>query len=211
MSRFNLDYPPALDVRTQDKERLPPGQTLTKKWPVLHEGEVPTFDPATWSLRIFGLVAQPMTFTWDQFKALPRVRIISDFHCVTTWSRYDNAWEGVHTRELARLCGVDERARYVIQHCENEYTTNTTIEEFLDESVLLADTHDGQPLTGEHGGPLRVVAPRLYAWKSGKWVRGIEFSATDCRGFWEVRGYHNRADPWREQRYSYQETEDDEP
>jgi DMSO/TMAO reductase YedYZ molybdopterin-dependent catalytic subunit len=205
MSRFSLDYPAHVDVRTRDKARLPPGQTLTVKWPVLHAGEVPGFDPTTWSLRLFGLVDRPVTLSWEQFQALPRVRVTSDFHCVTTWSRHDNTFEGVHTRELARLCGAQDASRYVIQHCEAGYTTNTTAEQFLEDGAVL----DGKALTPEHGGPLRVVIPTLYAWKSGKWIRGLEFSARDRRGFWETQGYHNRADPWTEQRYSWQETDED--
>ena len=181
--------------------RLPPGQVETKKWPVLHTGAVPPFDPATWDLRVTGEVERPLRFTWDEWAALPRAVDTSDFHCVTRWSRYDNRWEGVPFAEIERRAGVREAARFVIFHCDGDYTTNIRIEDARAAGVLFATHHDGAPLAPEHGGPLRAVVPHLYAWKSGKWLRGIEFSTVDEPGFWETRGYHNVADPWREQRF----------
>jgi DMSO/TMAO reductase YedYZ molybdopterin-dependent catalytic subunit len=182
--------------------RIPPGQVETKKWPVLHSGEVPDFDPARWDLRVFGEVDRPLTLSWQEFQALPRTRSRSDFHCVTRWSRLDNEWGGVLLAEIERRAGVRESARHVIFHCEAGYTTNITIADARAPGVILATHHDGAPLAPEHGGPLRAIVPHLYAWKSAKWLRGIEWSAADKPGYWEVRGYSNAADPWKEQRYS---------
>ena len=189
--------------------RLPPGQTLTDKFPVLSYGPTPRFDPAKWDFRVVGMVEKPLQFTYEQFLVLPRTRQVSDFHCVTTWSRYDNAWEGVKVLDLMKMVSLTPDARFVIVHCDGGYTTNLPLNEFLDNEVILAHRHDGRDLEPDHGWPLRLVVPKLYAWKSAKWVRGIEFSDIDRRGFWEVRGYHNHADPWREERYSFQEDSDD--
>lgn len=190
-------------------DRLPPGQTLTDKFPVLSYGPTPRFDRAKWDLRVVGLVEPQLRFNYQEFHALPRSHQVSDFHCVTTWSRFDNAWEGVKVRDLMRLVTLAPQVRFVIVHCDGGYTTNLPLDEFLDDDVILAHRHDGRDLEPDHGWPLRLVVPKLYAWKSAKWVRALEFSDQDRRGFWEVRGYHNHADPWREERYSFQEESDD--
>lgn len=182
--------------------RLPPGQTLTERWPVLHYGAIPPFDPATWDLRVLGLCETPLRFSYAEFKALPRVALTADMHCVTTWSRYDMRWGGVSVREIVSRARPRPEARHVIVHCEHGYTTNLPYDEFAGSDCLFADTESGRPLDPEHGFPLRLVVPKLYAWKSAKWVRTIEFAAEDRPGFWEIRGYHNHADPWREERYS---------
>lgn len=182
--------------------RLPPGQVKTEKWPVLHYGSVPNVDLATWSLQVDGRVEQPLRWTWDEFKSLPRVQVFSDIHCVTRWSRYDNLWAGVAIREVLRLARPTAAATHVVVHAEQGFTTNLPLKELDQDDVLLADTHDGQPLTPEHGWPLRLVVPRRYFWKSAKWVTRIELVDRDAPGFWERNGYHNEADPWREERYS---------
>ena len=186
----------------RDEGRLPPGQALTLKWPVLHVGAIPAFDPASWRFTASGLVEEPFALTWDEFRSLPRVRVRADFHCVTTWSKLDNVWEGVSVRTIVERAKPAKDARYVIQHCEGGYTTNTPLADLLRENVLLADTHLPEPLTPEHGGPLRMVVPHLYAWKSAKWIRGLEFADRDRAGYWEERGYHMYGDPAREQRFS---------
>ncbi|HEX2644491.1 MAG TPA: sulfite oxidase-like oxidoreductase [Thermoanaerobaculia bacterium] len=186
-------------------DRVPPGQYVTEKWPVLTYGETPRIRPEAWSIRVFGL-AEEKTWTWEQFQALPRVRITADFHCVTRFSTLDNTWEGVATRELLRGLAVDPEASHVMAHCYGGYTTNLPLEDFLSEYSVLADTHGGQPLAVDHGGPVRLVVPHLYAWKSAKWVNGIELLPADERGFWEENGYHTYGDPWKEERFSSQET-----
>lgn len=188
-------------------DRLPPGQKLVRGWPVLHEGEIPVFDPATWRLRLFGHVEEEVSLTWDQFRALPQSEFLRDFHCVTTWSRYDNRWSGVSVATLLGLVRLKPGAGHVLQHSYDGvgYTTNLTLEDFSRPDNLVATHHDGKPITLEHGGPVRMVVHHLYAWKSTKWLSGIEFLSADQRGYWEVRGYHNRADPWLEERYSSQE------
>jgi DMSO/TMAO reductase YedYZ molybdopterin-dependent catalytic subunit len=183
------------------RRRTPPGQTLTEKWPVLHYGSVPRANLETWQFRIFGLVDAERTLSWTEFNALPRITLTSDFHCVTTWSRLDNTWEGVPTREVIRLVQVDPAARYVMVHGMNNYTTNLPLDAFLDDDCLFAFQHDGKPLTAEHGGPMRLVVPKLYAWKSAKWCTGIELMQNDRPGFWERGGYHMYGDPWKEERY----------
>lgn len=184
-----------------DAERVPPGQAVTEKWPVLHYGSVPRFDPSRWRFRIFGLVDQPVEWTFDEFKALPRVTTTSDIHCVTAWSKFDNVWEGVAFKEVLRRISPKPDAKYVMVHAEHGYTTNVPLADLDLDSVLFADKHNGEPLTPEHGFPLRLVVPHLYFWKSAKWVRGLEFMASDKPGFWENYGYHLRGDPWREERY----------
>lgn len=195
-----------------DKPRLPPGQVLSEKWPVLHHSDMPTVTTESFRLRLFGAVARPAEWTWDQLRSLPPIRIQSDFHCVTTWSTFDNDWEGVSFQTVAERVGPLPSARHVVLHASDGYTTNVPLRALLDDDVLLAWAHGGQPLSAEHGGPLRLVVPKLYAWKSAKWLSGIEVLERDRRGFWEERGYHNRADPWLEERFSHQETgaEDDE-
>ena len=194
-------------ARERSTERLPPGQRVVKGWPVLHEGAVPSFDPSTWRLRVWGEVESPLDLTWDEVGALPRFEIVQDWHCVTTWSKYDNRWGGVSVSEVVKRCKPKRAAQHVLIHCYDEvgYTTNLTLEDFSRPENLFATSHDGAPLPAEHGGPIRLIVHHLYAWKSAKWVSGVEFLARDKRGYWEERGYHNRADPWLEERYSYQE------
>jgi DMSO/TMAO reductase YedYZ molybdopterin-dependent catalytic subunit len=189
------------------RERLPRGQVLTKKWPVLTYGETPPLDLANWSFRCFGLVEQPMSWSWPEFLALPRVEITSDVHCVTRWSRFDNRWEGVAVSEILRRARVSPEAVAVMVHADPDYTTNLLLTDLLSEDALLAFKHDGADLPVEHGGPCRLVVPRLYFWKSAKWVRGLELLEHNPPGFWEQNGYHLRADPWLEERYSAQETD----
>ena len=184
------------------ENRLPPGQHLVEKWPVLDLGVQPDLDKATWKLRIEGLVEKPVTLTFDEFMALPQTQDVSDIHCVTTWSRYDNRWDGVSSREIVDLVRPKADARHVIFHAYDGYTTNITLDAFLAPDVLIAHSWEGSPLTREHGGPVRAIVPQWYFWKSAKWIRRIEFSAVDKPGFWEERGYHNEGDPWTEQRYS---------
>jgi DMSO/TMAO reductase YedYZ molybdopterin-dependent catalytic subunit len=186
-----------------DPARLPPGQHMTEKWPVLHAGSVPDTDLATWSLRVFGEVEQPLELSWEQFSELPRSGNVQDIHCVTRWSRFDTAFEGVHWRELAKLCRPLPSARFAIAHAEHGFTANVPLEFLRDEHALLATHANGEELTPDHGWPLRLVIPGKYFWKSAKWLRGIELSAVDKPGFWERYGYHNDADPWHEERYGF--------
>lgn len=187
---------------THRAHRLPPNQVRTKKWPVLHFGRVPQVDKATWQLKVYGLVESPSLYSWDDYLALPRAKVFSDFHCVTRWSRLGNLWEGVRAQEIAQRCRPLSQARFAILHgYDDGWTTNVPIEEFLAEDALLVDTHDGEPLSADHGGPVRLVIPRLYAWKSAKWLRAIELVAEDKPGYWERGGYHNHGDPWKEERY----------
>jgi DMSO/TMAO reductase YedYZ molybdopterin-dependent catalytic subunit len=183
--------------------RLPPGQSLTLKWPVLHYGSVPRFDPATWDFRVYGLVANPVRWGWAEFSRLPRVERTSDFHCVTRWSRFDNRWSGVAVREILKLVQPRPEARYVLVHAEQGYTANVPLADLDREEVLVATHHDGEPLSPDHGYPARLIVPHLYAWKSVKWVRGFEFLAQNAAGFWEQNGYHMFGDPWKEQRHSH--------
>ena len=181
--------------------RLPPGQALTLKWPVLHYGSVPRFDPATWDFKVTGLVEVPRKLTWDEFNRLPRMTVTRDFHCVTRWSRFDNLWEGVNFREILSLAKPKNTASHVLVHAEQDFTANVPLTDLDREDVLFATHHDGQPLNTDHGYPLRLVVPHLYAWKSVKWVRGIEFLDHDVPGFWERNGYHMYGDPFKEQRF----------
>jgi DMSO/TMAO reductase YedYZ molybdopterin-dependent catalytic subunit len=187
--------------------RLPPGQTLTRKWPVLHWSEVPRVTESDFRFKVFGAVQRPLELTWDELRALPSVKVTADFHCVTTWSKFDNAWEGVSWRTVAERAGLSPDAKAAMIHGYDGYTTNVERSWLDSDDVLFAWSHDGQPLTPEHGGPLRLVVPKLYAWKSAKWVSGVELLVENRRGFWEERGYHNRGEPFAEERYSYQETE----
>ena len=186
-----------------DPARLPPGQYLTEKWPVLHAGSVPDTDLATWDFRVFGEVESPITLSWDEFAALPKSENMQDIHCVTRWSRFDARFGGVHWRELATLVRPKPSARFVVAHAEQGFTANVPLEFLEDDNALLTTEADGEPLTPEHGWPLRLVIPGKYFWKSAKWLRGIELRATDEPGFWERYGYHNDADPWREERYGF--------
>lgn len=197
----------ALEARQPEEvaRRIPPGQRLVKTWPVLHFGTVPKVDLAAWDLRIFGLVEAPLRLSYEELTALAPVEVVADMHCVTGWSTLDNRWLGVPFRVLAERARPLPEARWVIAHCEQGYTTDLSLEAMMDEDVLLAWGHDGEDLTPEHGWPLRLVVPKRYGWKSAKWLRGLEFTDRNRRGFWEERGYHVHADPWREERYAYQE------
>ena len=189
--------------KAREAGRLPPGQSVTLKFPVLHYGPVPHYpDLSQWDLRVFGLVAEEKVFTWETFNALPRTRIVADIHCVTRWSMLDTVWEGVRFRDLLETVEVLPEARYVMIHADYNYTTNLPLEVLLQDDVLLATHFGGRPLEPEHGYPLRLVVPSRYFWKSAKWVRGIELMAEDRPGFWEQAGYHNEADPWKEQRFA---------
>jgi DMSO/TMAO reductase YedYZ molybdopterin-dependent catalytic subunit len=189
-------------VTRPEDQRLPPGQHLTKDWPVLDLGVMPPVSRERWRLDVYGAIENPAFWTFAEFAAQKQSQFTSDIHCVTTWSRYDNEWEGLATRELLAACQPREDARFVVLHSSDGYTTNLALEDFAAEDALLAHSWSGQPLTEEHGGPVRLVVPHLYFWKSAKWLQAIEFLTEDAPGFWEVRGYHNRGDPWAEQRYS---------
>jgi DMSO/TMAO reductase YedYZ molybdopterin-dependent catalytic subunit len=187
-------------------DRVPPGQALTTKWPVLTYGLTPRFDPKSWKFRCFGLVEEEVGWTWEEFLKLPRTEVTCDIHCVTRWSRLDNRFEGVHIREIMKHVRLKPGAKYVLLHADPDYTTNLPLDELVDDDVVLALKHDGADLTPDHGGPLRLVVPKLYFWKSAKWLRAFEFLDVNPPGFWELNGYHMRADPWKEERYSDQET-----
>ncbi|MDQ3406985.1 MAG: sulfite oxidase-like oxidoreductase [Chloroflexota bacterium] len=189
-------------VSDEQKGRVPPGQYVTQKWPVLHYGSVPAVDLATWDFRVWGEVEDPFTFSWEEFRQMPRKSIHRDIHCVTRWTRLDMDFEGVPIRHILERAGLKPSARFVVEHAEQGYTTNLPLEVLDDDDVLLADVADGEPLTPEHGYPLRLVVPQRYFWKSAKWIRGLQFRAEDQLGFWERYGYHNEADPWQEQRFS---------
>ncbi len=192
------------DLPPEKAERVPPGQYLTEKWPVLHYGPVPTFNPKTYDLRVFGAVSAELRWTWDELQALDRdlnTQVIADMHCVTTWSRLDQKWEGIPFGKIVELARPTGEAKFVIAHSEHGFTANIPIEYCLREDCLIALRANGEALSAEHGQPARLVVPRLYAWKSAKWLRGIEFSAVDKPGFWERNGYHNTGDPWKEERY----------
>ncbi|MGH2725259.1 MAG: sulfite oxidase-like oxidoreductase [Actinomycetota bacterium] len=185
--------------------RIPPGQHLTRGWPVLHSEGIPRFDPQTWRFRASGLVEGETEWTWEELRALPSVTVTSDFHCVTGWSKLDNEWEGVRFREIADRVKPLPEAAHVVVSAPSGYTANVPLEVLLDEDVLFAWSHGGEPLEAKHGGPMRLVVPKRYGWKSVKWATGVRFVDRDIRGFWEERGYHNNAEPWAEERYSWQE------
>lgn len=184
-----------------DPHRLPPGQVLTEKWPVLTYGGTPHYDLKTWKVQLFGDVLNPVALSWEELHQLPRTTVTADMHCVTTWSRLDNRWEGIAFKDVAALVQPRPSAKFVIAHCAAGYTTSLPVEALLDDDVLLADRHDGVDLPPDHGGPLRLVVPKRYAWKSAKWLEGLEWVERDRLGFWERNGYNNNADPWQEERY----------
>ena len=186
-----------------DPARLPPGQYLTEKWPVLHAGSVPHTDLATWDFRVFGEVENELTVGWDEFEALPSTETVTDIHCVTRWSRFDTSFRGVHWRELAKLVRPRAGARFLVAHAEQGFTSNVPLTALEADDSLIAWEADGEPLAPEHGWPLRLVVASRYFWKSAKWLRGLELLTTDQPGFWERYGYHNEADFRREQRYSF--------
>lgn len=200
------------EVAMRDAGRLPPGQSLTQRFPVLHYGPVPSFNPATWDFRVWGEVEKPLTLNWEQFNQLPRTRIHMDLHCVTRWSKFDTLWEGVSVRTLIEkgLVTLKPQARYVVEHAEYGFTTNLPVDVLLQDNFLLATHYDGRPIDPEHGYPLRGVVGAIpgredlttpYLWKGAKWLRGLEFLAQDRPGFWEMAGYHNDADVWKEERF----------
>jgi DMSO/TMAO reductase YedYZ molybdopterin-dependent catalytic subunit len=186
-----------------DPARLPPGQYLTEKWPVLHAGSVPKVDLATGDLTVTGEIERDLTLTWEQLLELPSREVTVDIHCVTRWSRFDTTFKGVHWSELAKLVSPKPSARFVIAHAEQGFTSNMPIDAIEDENALIAYEADGEPLTPDHGWPVRLVVPSRYFWKSAKWLRGLEPRSTDEPGFWERYGYHNDANYWREERYSF--------
>ena len=193
--------PDRIDVRDTGRERLPPGQIVTRKWPVLHYGTVPRVELATWRFEVRGAVERPVSLTWDELLALPRRETACDMHCVTRWSRYDNVFEGVPVQEVLARAEVKPGAAYVLVHAEQNYTTNLPLSDLDRPANLLALSHNGEPLPPEHGGPVRLLVPHLYLWKSAKWVTGFQLLEEDYPGFWEQNGYHMRGDPWREERY----------
>jgi DMSO/TMAO reductase YedYZ molybdopterin-dependent catalytic subunit len=203
MPLFRSKAEQKLVERGLDPARLPPGQYLTEKWPVLHAGSVPNTDLATWDFQVFGEVERPLTLTWDELRRLPSSEITVDIHCVTRWSRFDASFRGVHWRELAKLAGPRPNARFVVAHAEQGFTSNLPLEALEADDALIAYEADGEPLAPEHGWPLRLVVPSRYFWKSAKWLRGLELRTTDQPGFWERYGYHNDADYWKEERYGF--------
>lgn len=186
---------------SQFHHRLPPGQSLTQKWPVLHFGAIPQYDLSAWDFNIGGLVKQPKRFTWAEFTALPSREQVSDMHCVTRWSKLGSRFEGIPVAELMKSVELLPEAKYVMVHADPDYATNLPLDYFLDDDVMFVLKYEGAPLTPEHGYPVRLLVPKLYLWKSAKWVRGLEFMAEDRSGFWESYGYHQRGDPWQEERF----------
>jgi len=204
MSSTNNAPPGAIvSPDTRRSRRIPAGQSETKKWPVLDASGPPQINLKAWKLRVFGLVRQPVEWGWEEFLKLPQVRVFSDFHCVTRWSRLGNVWEGVSTREILERAGgpLPEAGFVLARGYDRGFTTNVPLADFLAEDALIAITHDGEPLTLDHGGPARLIVPQLYAWKSAKWLKAIELLDRDQAGFWESNGYHMRGDPWREERH----------
>jgi DMSO/TMAO reductase YedYZ molybdopterin-dependent catalytic subunit len=184
-------------------ERVPPGQFLTERFPVLHYGETPHYPSLdNWNLRVFGLVENPRTFSWADLQALPTNSQVVDIHCVTRWSKLDTAWRGVPWRDFIRLFTLKPEATHVMAHCENNFTTNISLDVLDDDDTMLAYEYEGKPLEPDHGYPLRLLVPKRYFWKSAKWLRAIEFMAGDSPGFWERNGYHMQGEPWTEERFS---------
>lgn len=183
------------------KDRVPPGQHLASGFPVLTYGQTPTVDIDTWEFKVWGL-ATPKTFTWEDFMAMPQTEFTADFHCVTTWSKLDVKWRGVKVTDFMQQIEVDPKAVHLMEHCYGGYTTNISMEDFLREENFFAHTLFDEPLPSDHGGPMRLVVPHLYAWKSAKWINGLEFLDRTDLGFWERNGYHHRGEPWAEERYS---------
>ncbi len=202
------------EEKMRQEGRLPPGQSLTQRFPVLHVGPVPTVDFSTWDLKFWGLLKEPLTLTWEQFNQLPRTKINMDLHCVTKWSMFDSEWEGVTLRSLvdAGMLNILPQAKYVLQHAEYGYTTNLPLQVMLQDNFLMATHFNGNPIPPDHGYPLRGVIGAVkgrddlevpYLWKGAKWLRGLEFLSEDQLGFWEEAGYHNRGDVWKEERTTY--------
>lgn len=200
------------EEKMRSEKRLPPGQALTQKFPVLHYGPVASFDPATWSFRFFGEVEGVKTFTWEEFLQLPRYKVVMDIHCVTRWSKFDTEWEGVSVHDLLekKILKLKPSARFVMQHAEFGFTANLPLEVVLADNFLLATHFNGEPISADHGAPVRGVVGAIpgredltvpYFWKGAKWLRGLEFTSQDHPGFWEQAGYHNEADVWKEERF----------
>ena len=199
MGLFTKSYPEEI------AGRVPPGQRLVKTWPVLHYGPIPTFDGVNWDLEVSGLVEEPYTLSYEELRGLPTATVDADMHCVTGWTTLDNTWEGVSFRSLMERARPRPEAAWVIAHCSYGYTSNLSLQAMLDDDVLVAWRNHGEDLSPDHGWPLRLVVPKRYAWKSAKWLTGLELTDKNVRGFWEVRGYHIHAEPFAEERYSYQE------
>jgi DMSO/TMAO reductase YedYZ molybdopterin-dependent catalytic subunit len=197
MVEDNIIYSPD----TLRANRIPPGQKLTNKFPVLHYGQAPKIDAGKWTFSITGLVDKERELNFTEFSSLKKVKVFSDIHCVTTWTKLDNHWEGPSTSIIKELVEIKSTAKFVIVHAAGNFTTNLSLADFFEADVLLAMNYEDKPLSPEHGYPVRLVVPRLYFWKSAKWVTGVEFVAKDIPGFWESAGYHNHGDPWREERY----------
>jgi len=193
-----------VSVDTTRPDRVPPGQRVIETFPVLTHGETPHSDVKKWTFKVFGLIEEEKILTHEQVMSLPRVEVYADFHCVTTWSRLGNLWEGVAWSEILSLVRPIDAAQHVMIHCEHDYTTNVPLADMMRDDVLFAYKHDGNKISPEHGWPLRLIVPALYAWKSAKWVRGVEFMEQSRPGFWEMNGYHIHGDPWNEERYSEQ-------
>jgi DMSO/TMAO reductase YedYZ molybdopterin-dependent catalytic subunit len=188
-------------VNSFGKDKTPPGQVATVKFPVLTYGDTPEIDTAAWRFRVWGEVQAPLLWTWEEFMKFPQTTLRADFHCVTRWSRFDDDWTGVLFKDLVNFIGVKPSAKFVMQHAYGGYTTNNSMEVMLEEDVIFAHTFNGEPLPVKHGGPMRVFTPRRYAWKGAKWVNGLEFMTKDRPGFWEMNGYDTPADPWKEERF----------
>ncbi|WP_240415103.1 sulfite oxidase-like oxidoreductase [Paenibacillus periandrae] len=189
-------------VDSQLAGRVPAGQVVTERFPILHEGEVPEYDMSKWTLRVFGEVAEEREFSYEDLLALPQTEVVCDIHCVTRWTKLDTVWEGVRFRDFLSSLNIEPQGKYVMLHADNNYETNVPLEDLMGDQILLAIKYDGKPLTKKHGWPLRLLVPHLYFWKSAKWVQGIEFMKEDREGFWERNGFHNTADAFEEQRFS---------
>jgi DMSO/TMAO reductase YedYZ molybdopterin-dependent catalytic subunit len=194
--------PKVTGLNSFGKPKLPPGQIATAKFPILTHGETPNIKIEDWRFRVFGLIENDIEWTWDEFMQFPQTTINADFHCVTTWSRFNDNWKGVLFKDLLKLIPLKPEAKFVMQHAYGSYTTNLSLQVMLEEDVIFAHTFNGEPLHVRHGGPMRVFTPRRYAWKGAKWIHALEFLAEDKPGFWEENGYSMTADPWREERYS---------
>ena len=188
--------------RASNADRVPPGQRVTDGWPILTYGAIPRIEPREWKLIVAGAVEEEVIFTWEEFSALPQVTVVCDIHCVTGWSKLDSEWRGVAFRDLMQRVRPKPEAQHVMIHCYGGYTTNIPLTDLMQDDVLFAHTHNGEPLAPQHGGPLRLVVPHLYFWKSAKWVRGLLLMAEEHPGFWEQYGYHLRGDPWKEERFA---------
>lgn len=194
--------PLAVNVPDEIKHRVPPGQTVTDRFPILHEGDVPQYDMSSWSIRVFGEVEEEKTFTFDDLMNMPQTDVLCDIHCVTRWSKLDTNWRGIKFTDFMKHFNIKPEGKYVMVHGDTDYTTNIPLEDLLKDNILLAHTYEGEKLTEKHGGPMRLVVPHLYFWKSAKWITGFEFMTEDKPGFWEQNGFHMYAEPFAEQRFS---------